>query len=310
MDPSKVSIVIINLNARELTVQCLESLLRIDYPEYEIILVDNGSTDGSAAAISSWADGQPRLRERFVLIETGENLGFAGGCNAGMRLALEGGAGYVLLLNNDTVVDPGFLSGLARAASADTSVGLVGPKTLYFDYPSRIWAAGGRMDWWLGRSKHLHLDEVDRGQADLPAQVDYLPGCAILASRDLIEKVGMLDESLFFYWEESDWCMRARAKGFRVLYEPSSRVWHKVSATAHLYSETSNYYFARNRIVFMKRYASPLQRLCSYPYQVGVKGLGAVLVIGLLRRDPRSARAYLRGLLAGLRYPGSGPVRR
>jgi GT2 family glycosyltransferase len=291
-------------------VQCLESILSMDYPAHSLILVDNGSDDDSASGIRDWVDGRPRLRERFTLVETGENLGFAGGCNVGIRLALEGGADYVLLLNNDTVVDAGFLTELVREAGSDPSTGLVGPKILYFDDPHRIWAAGGKIDWWLGRSRHLHRNEIDRGQADRAVQVDYLPGCAILAKRRLIEKVGMLDESLFFYWEDADWCMRAREQGWRIRYAPSSRIWHKVKATSSHYGEISSYNFARNRIVFMKRYASPMQRLCFYPFQVGIKGLGAVLVIGLLRGDKAAARAYLKGILAGLRYSESGPASR
>jgi len=241
-----VVIVVLNWNGLADTLACLASLAELDYPERKVVVVDNGSTDGSVRAI----------RERFptvTVLENGENLGYTGGNNAGLRYALGHGADYVLLLNNDTVVAPGFLRRLVDAAEADPRIGLVGPTIYYYDRPAIIWSAGGAIDWQRGSTRMLGLNERDRGQFGRgPRTVDFVTGCAILVRRIVPERVGLLDERFFAYYEEAEWCVRAVRAGYKIVHVPLARMWHKISPSARTDSWPVQYYMTRNRLLFLK----------------------------------------------------------
>ncbi len=222
--PPKVAIIIVNWNRREDTLVCLESLCRITYPNYRILVVDNGSTDGSAEAV----------RARFSLIhliELPENRRFAGGNNAGLREVLAGEDDFVLLLNNDTTVEPDFLNHLMTAAQTDPAVGLVAPKILYHDRPQVIWFAGGALQPVWGYVRHYGLRQLDDGRFDLRREVSFLTGCCLLIRRSVLEKVGLLDEDFCLYSEDADYCLRTSQAGFKLLYEPIARIYHKVSSS-------------------------------------------------------------------------------
>ncbi|HIP87591.1 MAG TPA: glycosyltransferase family 2 protein, partial [Anaerolineales bacterium] len=180
----RVTAIVVNWNGLEDTIACLASLAEVDYPSLEVVVVDNGSTDGSPAL----------LRQRFprlALLETGENLGYAGGNNVGVRYVLERGADYVLLLNNDTEVAPGFLRRLVEVAEADPRVGVVGPTIYYYDRPDVVWSAGGAIDWRRGRAWMMGLDERDRGQfGTAPREVNFVTGCAMMVRRETVERAG------------------------------------------------------------------------------------------------------------------------
>jgi len=242
----RVGVVVLNWNRRDDTLACLGSLARLDYPAFEVVVVDNGSADGSAQAI----------RERFpdvLLIENGENLGYAGGNNVGLRYALKRGLDYVLLLNNDTEVAPDLLRLLVGAAEADPAVGVAGPTIYYYDRPEVIWSAGGAIDWRRGRTWMVGLDEEDVGQfGEAPREVAFVTGCALLVGRRVLEQVGLLDERFFAYYEEVEWCVRARRAGFGIVHVPRARVWHKISPGAQADSPLVHYYMTRNRLLFLK----------------------------------------------------------
>lgn len=242
----RVTAIVVNWNGLEDTIACLASLAEVDYPSLEVVVVDNGSTDGSPAL----------LRQRFprlALLETGENLGYAGGNNVGVRYVLERGADYVLLLNNDTEVAPGFLRRLVEVAEADPRVGVVGPTIYYYDRPDVVWSAGGAIDWRRGRAWMMGLDERDRGQfGTAPREVNFVTGCAMMVRRETVERAGPLDERFFLYYEEVEWCVRIRRAGFRVLHVPLARIWHKVPPDGREDSPTVHYYMTRNRLLFLK----------------------------------------------------------
>lgn len=242
----RVTAVVLNWNGLEDTTACLASLAEADYPSLEVVVVDNGSTDGSPGL----------LRQRFprvALLETGENLGYAGGNNVGLRYALERGADYVLLLNNDTEVAPGFLRRLVEAAEADPRVGVVGPTIYYYDRPDVVWSAGGAIDWRRGRTRMVGLDEPDRGQfGTAPREVDFVSGCAMLVRREAVERVGLLDERFFLYYEEVEWCVRIRRAGFRILHVPGAHIWHKIPSDGREASPMVHYYMSRNRLLFLE----------------------------------------------------------
>ena len=297
MDTPLVYLVVLNWNGFEDTVECLESCRAISCPNLRVLLVDNGSEDGSEA----------RLRERFPeveLIETGRNLGFAGGNNVGIRRALAQGAAYVVLLNNDTVVDPGFVASLVKTAQSDPKVGMLCSKIYRFDERDVLWYAGGDMNEWLGLGKHRGDGERDAGQFDLVAEVNRPTGCSLMVTRALCERVGLLDEDYFLYCEDLDWGLRSRKAGFKVVYDPGSRVWHKVSrSSAGKQSGVVLYYYSRNMLLCLDRnhpLPHPL-RLVRYGFVLG-DAFRALLALRLPKRRGaayiwRGARDYFAGRL-------------
>ena len=262
-----VTIVVLNWNGLTDTLACLESLSHLDYPSYEVVVVDNGSSDGSAAQIRSRF---PREGSLVTLIENDANMGFTGGNNIGLRRALDGGGGavldestanrlldepaaYALLLNNDTEVAPDFLRLLVEAAEADLSVGAVGPTIYYYDQPRVIWATSGEIEQRRGRTRMAGLDERDDGQFGQEVRdVDFVTGCAMLVRREVMEDVGLLDERFFAYYEEAEWCVRMRKAGWRIVHVPRAHMWHKISPSARADSPLVHYYMTRNRLLFLK----------------------------------------------------------
>ena len=235
-----VYIVILNWNAWKDTEECVQSCRKISYPNYRLLIVDNGSMDGSEAI----------LRERFPdleLIQTGSNLGFTGGNNAGMRHALQKGADYIILLNNDTIVDKDFVTALVAAAEADRSIGMLCSKIYFYDRPDVLWYAGATFYSWLGWGRHRGYNVLDRGQYDNMEETPRPTGCSLMVTRRLCESVGLLREEMFCYAEDIDWGMRAANHGLKIMYVPSSRVWHKVSlSTGGQASGVPLYYSTRN----------------------------------------------------------------
>lgn len=243
-----VAIVILTWNQRELTLDCLASLTEMDYPanRLQTIVVDNGSHDDTPAAI----------REQFpnvTVLENADNLGFAEGNNVGIRHALQGSAQYIMLLNNDTIVGHEMLTNLLAVMDQKPEVGIVGPKMLYFDPPDTIWCAGNQIDWRLGSSVRLQAGELDTRPDDNPKSVDFITACGILLRREVIEQIGLLDPRFFIYYEETDWCMRAKRGGWRILYVPKARLWHKVSAAMGTTSPATDYYMNRNVLLFLAK---------------------------------------------------------
>jgi hypothetical protein len=242
----RVAIIVLNWNGLNDTLDCLGSLSQLDYQDYRVVVVDNGSVDGSV----------PVIRERFpevTLIENGENLGYVGGNNVGWRYAMAQGADYALLLNNDTVVDPAFLRILVDAAEAEPTVGIAGPTIYYHERPDVIWSAGGAIDWQRGSTQMVGLDKRDEGQfGQVPRTVDFVTGCAMLVRRAMPEQVGLLDERFFAYYEEAEWCVRASRAGFKIVHVPLAHIWHKISPAAQADSPLVHYYMSRNRLLFLK----------------------------------------------------------
>jgi GT2 family glycosyltransferase len=247
-----VAIIVVNWNRRDDTLACLQSLSRIAYPNKRIILVDNASTDGSAAAV----------REQFPevqIIELPENLRFAGGNNVGLRDVLKKGDGFALLLNNDTIVEPDFLQHLIETAQRDQRIGLVSPKILYHSRRQVIWFAGGVLKPAWGYVRHFGLRQVDDGRFNQPRIVTFLTGCCLLIRREVLEKVGLLDEGFFLYSEDADYCLRAMKAGYQLLYEPKSRVYHKVSSsTGGAYNVRKWIQRYRSLFRLVRKYTSPL----------------------------------------------------
>jgi GT2 family glycosyltransferase len=243
-----VYIIVLNWNGREDTLACLRSLQKLDYPNFEILVVDNDSTDGSE-------DGIRTSFPSVHVIQTGRNLGYAGGNNTGIRCALSRGADFVWLLNNDTTVDPKALTALVETAQSDSGIAFVGSKIYFHDRPDVIWCVGGTIDLAQGgRTDHPGMHQEDRGQFDKIADVGYVAGCSLLAGKEAIAVLGLVPNDYFLYFEETDWNLAAQRMGFRTVLAPASRVWHRYREVG-AYKERFIYYSFRNRIHIVRKYA-------------------------------------------------------
>lgn len=240
----RVALVIVNYRGREDTLACLESVATLTYPDRDVLLIDQDSKDGTPEAVRG-------LYPWVHIIENPVNNGFAGGNNLGIRVALEQrGADYIFLLNNDTTVEPGLLEPLIALAEGDSAIGIVGPKMLYFDRPDVIWSAGGRIDW-RGGSLLIGEGEPDDTKETTTRDVDFIVGCGLLVKRAVLERIGLFDERYFLYYEETDLCARARKAGWRIVYQPAARLWHKVSGSTGGDSELTLYYMRRNVLLYL-----------------------------------------------------------
>ncbi len=242
--------VILNTNRREDTLACLASLARNTYERNHILLLDNASTDGSVEAVAS-------AFPDVEILPLADNRGYAGNNNVGIEAALARGADWVLVLNEDTLLDPTCVAALVRAGEADPQIGVVGPKVLHFDEPQVIQSAGGRMDrYW--RSAHLGQNEPDAGQYDAPCDVDWISGCAICVRAVAIHQAGMLDATYFYYWEETEWCLRLRQCGWRIRYAPEAVLQHKGVQRDYKPKPSVGYYNTRNRLQTLHKHNAPL----------------------------------------------------
>lgn len=242
-----VNIIILNWNCWQDTVECVESCLKLTYPNFRILIVDNGSTDGSAT----------NLRERFPridFIQTGSNLGFAGGNNFGIRFALDHGAEYVWLLNNDTIVSTESLSCLVNVIEKKPRVGIVGSKIYYYKENNKIWFAGGLCQSDLIGLRHKGLGEEDKGQYDEIIPVDFITGCSLLIKSVTVRNIGFMDEAFFLYWEDVDWNVRAISMGWEVLFVPQSQIWHKIGSSVKNRSNVQGYHSTRSLLIFSLKY--------------------------------------------------------
>lgn len=284
----KVSIIILNWNGWRNIIECLESVRLLAYPNYRIVVIDNGSSDGSVDKIKAWAAGELYGESRFfpdspaaevvrwidydlsaakglpdleaeiedlpshcsmVIIQTGANLGYAGGNNVGIRYAIQRGAEYIWLLNNDTIVDRDSLTEMIRLAESSEQVGMVGSKLLYYDRPNIIQAAGGCwFNFWQGLSHQYGWLEEDHGQWDNVFQPYYISGASLLVRGKVLETVGYLNEVFFLYGEELEWQIRARRQGWLIFYCPGAKVWHKENASLGYKSPVVEFYSTRNNL--------------------------------------------------------------
>lgn len=329
----KTSIVVLNWNGWQDTVECLESLFHLHSSDFRVIVCDNGSRDGSLEKIQAWAGGhvlahcanpalahlvtppcqkpvpfraldraeaetaKPGNNERLVLIQNGANLGFAGGNNVGLRYALrDPPCQYLWLLNNDTVVEPDALSAVLDYLQSAPGIGLCGTlQRSYYD-PAEVQVFGGRfLQCWTGRT--YKNSALDARAANRPP-FDYVEGSSMIATRDFVETVGLLEESYFLYFEELDWAMRARGK-LALGYAPQSVIYHKEGASIGSHADRtrrsllSEQYLSQSRVRFMRRFLP-----WALPTTIIALCLSALHRV--LQGDRRRAATILAGALRGL----------
>jgi GT2 family glycosyltransferase len=277
---------ILNTNRRADTLACLASLRETTYPNHRVIVLDNASTDGSAEAVAA---AFPEVQ----VLSLAENRGYAGNNNVGIEVALRAGADWVLVLNEDTILAPECIGHMIAAGEADPAVGIVGPLVLHHDEPEVIQSAGGRID----RTWHASHAGQNEPLSAAPARtiaVDWVSGCAIMVRRAVIAQVGALDERFFYYWEETEWCVRARRAGWRVVLEPAARLWHKGVQRDYRPRPSVSYYDTRNHLLLLRKHRAPLVAWAS----VGGRKLRTVISYSVRRRW-RGQRAHRDAIIRG-----------
>jgi len=289
----RVAIIVLNWNGWEVTASCLESLQQVEYPNYKIIVVDNASTDASVERLSS---GFPHIE----LIRNTVNLGFAAGNNVGIKRALRDGAQFILLLNNDTVVSPSFLTKMMAVAASHPRIGILNPKISYLDDPGRIWYAGGTFNLWQGFARHIGQRAMDSARYNETREVTFITGCAFLIKADVIAEIGLLDERFVMVCEDTDWSIRALKANYKAMYVADARILHRESYTIKRKTGKSirDYYNVRNSILLIKKHAQ-FYHWPSFICLLGVKlaaRTGGYFLFGQFDR----LRALYRGLLHGL----------
>lgn len=292
-----ISIIIVNYNTPEDTSECLRSLVKIKHSsfEYAVCVVDNGSKQ-----LYELPADVPK--KRFEVIRSDANLGFTGGNNLGIYTAIEYyNSDYVLLLNNDTIVDKNFLEELLAQAEEDPEVGMICPK-IYFspemefhnsyssdERGSILWYAGGSIDWQHLVAFHRGVDEVDRGHFDSQSSSDFATGCCVLIQREVLEKIGTFDKHFFLYMEDVDLSVRAREAGYTIAFCPIAVVWHKnAGSSGGSGSELQEYYQTRNRLYFAFKHGS-----------WKVKAIASILILRYLVIGNKAQRTGALHVLTG-----------
>ncbi|MFC1700533.1 glycosyltransferase family 2 protein [Patescibacteria group bacterium] len=288
----KVFVIILNWNGWRDTLECLKSLKQNNYWNYKIVVVDNGSTDNSLDRLQD-IDSDKRIS----LLPIGTNLGFSGGNNIGIKYALKNGADYILLLNNDTKVDKYFLSELIKQAEGDRNGGLFGPKIYYHDNPEVIWFAGGKINInpFEVNGTHIGLNKPDSEKYNQIKKVDYITGCCFLIKKEVIDKIGFLDEDYFLYYEDADYCLRARKAGYKCTFVPSAKIWHKCSVGTHEGSSSYVYYHTRNALIMARKNGSFFEKIFIFKL-TGWIFIKQIFKIIFIPKKREWAKSVLQGL--------------
>jgi GT2 family glycosyltransferase len=337
-----VSVIILNWNGWADTIECLESLYQINYPNYNVVLVDNDSHDNSIQMIKQYCDGglnkdnksfkyhdkykyikiiehnedeihnlkpkqDPTINghENNVLnlIKNQSNHGFAEGNNIGIRYALKVyNPDYLLLLNNDTIVDPDFMLEMVRTGEEHGDVGFIGAKTFFYNKENILQAAGGGdVDFKHGVVNEIASNQQDNGEYDRYMEMDYVGGACLLCKREVVEQIGVLNTSFFMYWEDVNWCLTGKEYGYKSAYAYKSIIWHKYGTSSQ--SHFKIYYLNRNRIYVIKEHAARNEYLYFlfyfFLYRLWIEGFDYLMKQG----DAGKFKSLFKGALDGLKGP-------
>lgn len=244
----KVGIVLVNYNGKIYNENCIESIKKSTHENYNIYVVDNDSKDNSVALL------QEKFKDELTIIRNCENLGFSVANNIAIKRALEEECSYILLINNDTIVEESMIQKMLETALIN-SESIVCPKIYYYDDKKIIWSAGGTINWYKGLPVQYGIDEKEENQYSTTKKIEFATGCCILIPKIVIDKVGMLSDEYFLYYEDTDYSVKVINGGFDIMYSPEAKMYHKVSATTGgNKSRLSIYYMTRNRLIFNKKY--------------------------------------------------------
>lgn len=295
-----VSIIIPTYNREKEVLECISSLLNISYPNFEIVVVDNASHDNTVVNIKEKFSNIKNIK----IVELNQNLGASGGRNEGVRHAK---GEYLCFVDSDNRVDKNFLTELVNLAETDENIGFVGPKMYYFEDPKRIWYAGAEISLLTSRTRYIGIGEVDKGQHNQIREVGHIPN-VWLVKKGVIEKIGMIDTNYIMHYEESDWAMRARKAGYKIMFCPAAVVYHNIplpkksKGLRSLIGFDNQYrifYAARNRTRFMKKFASKLNFVL---YLLIFNNLFLIqyCLILLFYRRMDLIKSYIKGYLSGM----------
>ncbi|MHA7130737.1 glycosyltransferase family 2 protein [Algoriphagus namhaensis] len=253
----RVAIILVNWNGLDFTQACLDSLRKVDFPNFQVFVVDNASQNKEAEVLKS-------AFSEIELIQSRKNRGFTGGNNLGIQAALDQGFSHVLLLNNDTLVEPDFLKKMMDTMQSAPKLGVVQPMICFLHDHGRIWSAGGRWKAWLGRAVTLG-DRTKLLDYKLEtSKLDWATGCALLISKEALEAVGPLDDNFFAYFEDVDWSLRIRKAGFEIALCAAAKIYHEAGASSKkpgkegVLSPRVFYFHSRNQFYLIRKHCRGL----------------------------------------------------
>ncbi len=290
----KVLVLILSYNGRELLEDSVSTYLANDYPNFEVVVIDNGSVDGTKEYVE---ENFPEAK----LIRLEKNRGYSGGFNFGLEYAFgREKADYVLITNNDVKVDNKIVSALVATASKDPKIGFVTGKAYYHEKPDTLQSVGKHEDPIRWNGEHIGLREVDRGQYDEEAERFFIDDIFMLVSRQVYEEVGGYDTTFFFQSEEYDWEARGKAAGYKIMYTPHAKLWHKESMTIGKQSAFKAYYDARNPLLVVLKHKEPafFRKYFWYEFGKTIKGF----LVSIKQRQFDVAVKKISGLFAALRW--------
>ncbi len=292
----KVFAITLNWNRKEDTASCIRSLRKMSYPNFEIVAIDNGSEDGSVAFLKQ------EFGDDIHIVANEKNLGYAEGFNSGINYAMEKGADYLFILNNDTKIDPEALTELVTVARRDETIGFVSGKVYYYDDTDVLQTVGKRTDPVTIVGPHVGEGETDTGQYEEEKDYEFMDDIYLLVRRVVVETVGIYSPEFFLYFEETDWCARVRRAGYRIVYTPKAKIWHKGSLSSGGGTNPVNTYWnARNRYVFIWRNGTKKQRK-DFLLRNFFITIPRTVVVRLARFKFKLLSAFIKGNCSGLMW--------
>ena len=287
----KVVIIIVNWNGKQDSLECLRSVQKLTYTNVRVVFVDNGSSDGSVSAVS-------KTFPDIKIFQNDRNLGFAEGNNIGIKWALQELADYVFLLNNDTILDSDILEHLVGTGERFPNAGILGPKVYYYDRPQVLYSAGANITYGEFVVRPRGYNQKDVGQYEMIEEVDFIVGCGLLIKQEVVTSIGLLDTFYFSYFEDVDLCVRARAHGYKVLYVPTAKMWHRTAAsTGGDNNPRWTYLMSRSAVLFLKKYGTIWNWTKFFAFVI------AELCYGILKnlffRRKKFVNEKIRGLIDG-----------
>jgi len=291
-----VCVLVLNWNRRQITCDCIESLLKSTYPNFRVVVIDNGSTDNSVSAFRA------RFGDRIKIIENKTNVGYARGFNAGLKYGFgQTPAEFCLVMNNDTIIDSRSISELVKVAGIDGKIGFTTGKVFYYDSPSTLQTVGKYEHPIRWNGDHIGNREEDRGQYDKVIELHFADDIFTLVSKALYEDVGGYDPMFFLQGEEYDWQARAKKKGYRIMYTPFAKLWHRESMTIGRNSALKAYYDARNPmlVILLHQSAGFFRKYVRYHL---CRDIFRSSLVSLKQGNMTKAIAKWQGFLSGIRW--------
>lgn len=301
-----VAIILVNWNGLQFSIDCLHSLRKLDFPDFGIFLVDNASDNREGEELKAEFP-------EITLIQSSTNLGFAGGNNLGIRKALESGYSHLMLLNNDTIVAPDFLLVMMSQFEKSPSLGVVQPLIYWMKDRNQIWNAGGKWVSTLGRAIPLQELKNEKKVGSGIQKIDWATGCCMLIKREAILQVGLLNEQFFAYFEDVEWSLRIREKGFEIALAPKAFIYHEAGASSKKKHEEGTlsprvfYYHVRNQFLLIRSTVSPFNKPLAFGYHLIRFGfwIGYFVIRGRFKK----LKSVVKGIRDGITMPLQSQVK-